>query len=259
MFDSDLNIFYAGGSGGFYFLHCLLLNKQHFCWFPEQSKIMPHPALRLRKEDYSNIKDSNWLEYNDYLVQGNQGNPELISAEMQWAFNPEVAPGWFDQQFAAVHSKNWHINTQSWKSTEIWPNNEKTLSSCCADRKYKIFFTCNDLEQWAMLPGKKIVLFTDVATQIRLSMYKKAWIYRDAGQKIFDKTKNTLRKSEKYKQCAVSRLAFVALQQAEDSIKLQDFVELMQSDSANEQQRQFTQLWLSHHTEDLLRRCQLGK
>lgn len=257
MFDSDLNIFYAGGSGGFYFLHCLLLNKQHFCWFDLPTKIIPHSGLRLRKEDYDNIRDPSWPNYEDYLVHGNQGNSELISAEMQWAYNPEVAPGWFDQQFGAVHSKNWNIDPQAWKSTEVWPINEKTLSSCCADRKYKIFYTPNNLTQWSKLPGRKIVLYTDISTQIRLSMYKKAWKYPNL--KTFSGMKNIRRTSRKYNDCAVDSVVSAALQRADYTVKLQDFVKLMMSDSANEQQRQFTQLWLNHHPADLLRRCGLGK
>ena len=32
MFDSDLNVFYFGGSGGFLFFHYLLLARKHFSW-----------------------------------------------------------------------------------------------------------------------------------------------------------------------------------------------------------------------------------
>lgn len=257
MFDSDLNVFYSGGSGGFYFLHCLLLNKQHFCFFPRQIDILPHPKLRLSKQDYDNIKDPSWLDHEQYLTQGNAGNLELLSAELQWAYNPEIAPGWFDQQFDAVHFQNWNINTQTWKSTEIWPVNERTLESCCPDRDYKIFYTCNDIEQWLTLPGKKIVLYTDIRTQIRLAMYKKAWKYI-ASQKTFSKTKNTIRNSKVYKQCVVDKTAFEALQHADESVKLQEFVKLMLSNTANRQQKQFTQKWLDYHTPDLRYRAQLG-
>lgn len=257
MFDSDLNIFYCGGSGGFYFLHCLLLNKQHFCFFPRQIDILPHPALRLNQQDYDNIRDPSWPGYDKYLTLGNAGNPELISAELQWAHNPEIVPGWFDQQFDTVHFQNWNIDTQSWKSTEIWPENERTLTSFCPYRNYKIFYTCNDIDQWLTLPGKKIVLYTDIRTQLRLAMHKKAWVYV-RNQTMSTSTKNKIRNSKIYKQCLVDTTVHDALLQADESVKLQEFVKLMLSNTANQQQQNFTQKWLNYHTPDLRRRSQLG-
>jgi len=265
MFDSDLNVFYAGGSGGFYFLHCLLLNKQHFCHFPRQIDITLHPVLRLEKTDYDNIKtNTQWPSYEEYLILGNAGNPELISAEQQWAFNYEMVPGWFDKQFDVIHSKNWNINPQAWKSTEIWPRNQDTLVRSCTDRKYKIFYTCagviDDVEEWLKWPGKKIVLYTDIRTQLRLAMSKKAWYYYKAknNQDKINIIKKEIRQSKVYKQCDVGLTAFEALQHADESVKLQDFIKLMSSDAANKQQQQFTHQWLNYHSHDLRRRSQLG-
>lgn len=255
MFDTDLNVFYSGGSGGFYFLHCLLMQQQHFCSFPVSVKNKRHPALRLGQESYADIADPNWPSYDQYLRQGNQGKLELIQAETQWAMNPEVVPGWFDQAFDSVHQQHWQINTDQWKSTEIWPDNSRTLASACVDRPYRIFFTCNYIEQWLQWPGKKIVLYTDIRTQTRLSMYKKAWKYINPGQQ-YSKTKQSLQAAEIYNNDLVGHNVRAALNQADDCVRLQDFVQSMLA--GNKQQQAFTDFWLKHHPADLLRKCALG-
>lgn len=256
MFDSDLNIFYSGGSGGFYLLHCLLLKKQHFCWFPYHCEHGHHAQLRLAQTDYNNIKGPSWPTYKNYVLQGCQSNAELKAAEIQWAHNAEVIPNWADQQFELVHKHQWNINTAQWKSSEVWPVNANTLTSASVDRPYRIFFVCNDTAQWLTLPGKKIVLYTDVKTQIRLSMYKKAWRFANAENTV-STAKTIIRCAKDYKGCLVSENTFRALEQADHAILLQDFVGDMLSKSSSSRQHQFTQQWLDSHPIGLLRKCRL--
>lgn len=257
MFDSDLNVFYGGGSGGFYFLHCLLMKQQHYCQFPTNLTYEHHPDLRLAESDYNNIKDPSWPDYSYYLIHGAASNTELYSAELQWAINPEVIPGWFDRVYKAVHDHNWNINTDRWKSTEVWPNNKGTLHSKCVDRPYKIFFTCNDVDYWQRWPGKKVVLYTDIRTQTRLAMYKKAWKYTNPGKK-FLKTKNNLLSAEYYNGDLVGEKVKIALDQADCAVRLQDFVKSMLNVESTQQQKDFTKFWLSQHSANLLHRCKLG-
>jgi hypothetical protein len=226
----------------------------HYSWFQKLASHGPHPDLRLSKTSYENIRSSQWPEYDWYFKNGNNNNDELIAAEIQWAQNPEVVPGWFDQQFELIHSHQWNIDPNWWKSTEVWPDNENTLMSKCVDRPYRIFFTCADVNQWLSLPGKKIVLFTDVETQLRLAMYKKAWVY----PVTFSGIKKALRVSKKHKNFNVSRLTSDALVYAEESVYLQDFVKEMLSGAATGQQQRFTKQWLSSHPASLLNRCNLG-
>jgi len=256
MFDSDLNVFYSGGSGGFYFLHCLLMNKQHFCRFPTKIKYDYHPALRLPESSYNSIKDSSWPNYSYYLRHGSLDNIELQNAEMQWAINPEVVPGWFDRVFESVHQHNWNINPSRWKSTEIWPSNSDTLNSTCDLRPHKVFFTCNDIESWLQWPGKKVVLYTDIRTQTRLAMYKKAWKYTNPEKKYL-KTKISLSSAKNYLGELVWDKALPALQQADYTVRLQDFVKSMLDSKSTQTQKDFTNFWLSQHPTDLLRRCNL--
>lgn len=259
MFSSDLNVHYSGGSGGFYFLHCLLMQKQHFCWFLPQVSPIPGQKLRLAESDYNNVKDISWLSYSDYLRLGNQGNKELASAELKWASNPEEVPGWFDHQLDAVYSHNWNIRQPTdWKTTEIWPVNQHTLQSNCADRKYKIFFTCNKVDEWVKWPGKKIWLYTDLRTQLRLAMYKKAWHYNKSAEKLFTRTKNIIKSAKMYRGDLVTKEAFDALEHAEHAVKLQDFVTQMLGEHSTQQQKAFTNQWLGYHSNNLRSRCKLG-
>ena len=256
MFDSDLNVFYAGGSGGFYFLHCLLMRQQHFCQFPTDLTYDYHSDLRLAASSYNNIKDPSWPDYDHYLKHGSESNAELRIAELQWAANPEVVPGWFDRVYQSVHQHNWSINPEHWKATEIWPNNLGTLNSKCVDRLYRIFFTCNDIESWQQWPGKKVVLYTDIRTQTRLAMYKKAWKYINPT-KTFFKTKTSLKSAEYYNGDLVGDKVKIALEQADCTVRLQDFVKSMLSAESNQQQKDFTKHWLSQHPIKLLRKCNL--
>lgn len=255
MHNTDLNIFYSGGSGGFYFLHCLLMQGTHFAWFPKLAEHTSHPDLRLLESSYNNIKDSSWPDYEWYFKNGNNGQNELIAAESQWAYNPEVVPGWFNKQFDLVHTRQWNVNTDQWKSTEIWPVNNNTLISNCIDRDYKIFFTCGDVDQWLTFPGKKIVLFTDITTQLRMSMYKKAWLYQTTPA-TFSSVKKILKTSKEYKEFRVSNPTANALAHAEQSIYLQDFVKVMLNSTV--EQQTFTKHWLSNHPVALLNKCNLG-
>jgi hypothetical protein len=256
MFDSDVNLFYSGGSGGFYFLHCLLMYQRHCCRFPTEISYDYHPGLRLSESSYNNIKDPSWPDYSYYLLHGSLDNIELQNAEIKWAVNPEIVPGWFDRVFDSVHQHNWNINTKQWKSTEIWPINYGTLDTSCDRRPYKIFFTCNDIESWMQWPGKKVVLYTDIRTQTRLAMYKKAWKYINPDR-TYTKTKNGLRSARNYQGLMVGETAALALDQADHAISLQDFVKTMLGIEATKAQRDFTKFWLSQHPTELLHRCNL--
>lgn len=110
---NDINLFYYGGSGGFFCLHLLLLTGEYRCKFSGQ------------EQDIENILQ-----------------------------------------------KQWNINDHSkWKSHEIWPNNNITFAS---DLTNKIYFICNSKEMFEELPGRSVVLYTDIETQWFLARSKRA-------------------------------------------------------------------------------------
>ena len=66
---------------------------------------------------------------------------------------------------------------RSWKHREHWPDNPATLAS--ATGKPKLFMTSSDERDWLRYPGKKIFLYTDYRTHLRLASSKRAfWFAR---------------------------------------------------------------------------------
>lgn len=264
MFDSNLNVFYSSGTGGFYFLHSLLFEKKHYCFFDvNKDGILftapsdPHPDLRVTVLTYNDIKDPSWPSYEQYYVEGNCGNLELIEAECKWALNPEVSPTWFDKQVELIRSYQWSIDPVRWKNTEIPLFNDKTLTTKCAGRELRIFLVATLIDHWFRYPGKKVVLFTDLKTQLRMLLHKRAWMYNDAEKHPISITKELLRSAKTYNGHTVSANTFEALQHADHVVYLQDFVKSMLSNDASESQREFTRLWLNLHPPSLLQRCNL--
>jgi len=59
-----------------------------------------------------------------------------------------------------------------WKSNELFPDNNKTLK--LKNNTKRIFYTVNEFDEWMDLPGKKILVYTDIHSQIRLNYYKRS-------------------------------------------------------------------------------------
>jgi len=84
-------------------------------------------------------------------------------------------------------------NPDRWKETEIHIDNDFTLKY----KKFnnKIFYNVNTLDCWFSLPGKKILVYTDLRSQIRLSWYKKSfWFWKTeiSYKFFFSKVKQVL-------------------------------------------------------------------
>ena len=132
----DLNIFYYGGSGGFYFLHQLLINKEFVCFFHKE-------------KDYDSIR-----------------------------------------------FKNFNINLlKEWKNNEVKPDNK--ITSRLKTKRKKIYFHVNDTEEWKKYTGKKILLYTDLRSQLRMCYAKKAGIFLNSNCSI-DEVKKILNGKKNY-------------------------------------------------------------
>lgn len=61
-----------------------------------------------------------------------------------------------------------------WKKTELPPDNIMTAK--IKNKNFnRIFFSMNFPEKWDLYAGKKVLVYTDLKTQVRLSWYKKAF------------------------------------------------------------------------------------
>ena len=81
--------------------------------------------------------------------------------------------------------QQWQIsNAARWKTNEVWPDN--TATKKLATTKRKIYYFCNpnhystaELESYCHF---NVALYIDYASQLKLSYYKKAWIYEKQHQ-----------------------------------------------------------------------------
>lgn len=91
--------------------------------------------------------------------------------------------------------RDWHyiqhwniISLPTWKATEQWPVNHETTNS---DITPKIYLHCNpDVNTWRDSVGKRIVVYTDLLTQMTLCAYKRAGKWNGKDGKIFDQITN---------------------------------------------------------------------
>ena len=75
-----------------------------------------------------------------------------------------------------VIDSQWNIsNHNKWKESETWPNNKKTQSATTSLRK--LYFICNpDMDgNFTSFPGKNLIVYTDIDSQIELAYFKKAY------------------------------------------------------------------------------------
>ena len=102
----------------------------------------------------------------------------LLSGKFYTAFD-------VDESINSIINKQWNVSDHSkWKNSETWPNNHATLSATTSlDRLY---FICNPNENNKFfLPGKNLMLYTDIDSQVELSYYKKAyWFVNDRSSSL---------------------------------------------------------------------------
>jgi hypothetical protein len=80
-----------------------------------------------------------------------------------------------------IFNEHWNIaTTDTWKRTEIWPDNDKTEHS---DIDKKIMYFCSPTtDKWNNQRGKRIMLYTDFSTQYKLSQMKNAFLFLGADK-----------------------------------------------------------------------------
>jgi hypothetical protein len=82
---------------------------------------------------------------------------------------------------------------KSWKDRDISPDNDATLRF--VTDKPKIFREVNSYNYWYDLPGEKIVIYTDLRTQIRMNYWKKSfWFHKRFMNYHVDETYSGIKK-----------------------------------------------------------------
>jgi hypothetical protein len=271
--DQDLNLFYLGGSGGFIFLHWMLLLKKHFCQIPiDNNSAAPFrqkfkDIKPLDRQNYESIQDHLWPSYKDYK----ENFPKLLDSILRETSRQYSLHGddqhndieWYDANLSAIFTKQWNLSS-TWKATEQWPENDQTLLKSCNHKKFKIYFTCNDVQKWVSFPGQKIILYTDIRTQLRLSYYKKAWIFynSNANKSFRPIVKNILQnKSTLFNGVLISSLLKPLISPVTQLVCLQDLL-LKPSEvfgiTHNDEQCKLLKIWANLHPPELLNKIGLS-
>jgi hypothetical protein len=219
--NQDLNLFYIGGHGGFFFLHLLILSGKYACKF---------------------YPDSGDAEYVD----------------------------WFNNFKQTIYSKQWAPSNE-WKQNESFPDNRSTLTSENYS-KPRIVYTCNWFGEWSILPGKKVIIYTDLETELRLSWHKKANIfykhtYEDSIITIpqsIKKARFHYRNAETIDGVKYKRGLRELIEQADIRINLHELIHDPKTVlfnnfgiEYNEDQKAHIEHWLSLHPKKLLEKTKL--
>ena len=282
--NNDLNIFYSGGSGGFYLLHYILLFKKHWCNFHHSAEFnlklldvvsRQYPEsklnkLRLTEQAYNNCAAADWPDYQHYYHNYPQGIADSVVAELknlhqQWAYNVSALPGGFDLEFDLIRQHQWNVDVAAnWKHNEHFPVNDITAQSNLSDRPHKVFFTCNFIDEWLKYPGKKVVIYTDIQSQLELSKSKKSFIYNTFGdEEAEQRSKKMIEFALPYNEHTVFKpVVEQALPAADHVIYLQDLIrnpEQVLNIDITQQHKDFTQQWLGLHSDALLSSIGLSK
>lgn len=84
----------------------------------------------------------------------------------------------FSINFDYIKNKQWSVNLNTspdslWKSSEVWPDNNGTLTASSA--RAKVYFYCNLFQE--PVKGESVLIYTDIESQIKLCKLKKAAWY----------------------------------------------------------------------------------
>jgi hypothetical protein len=112
-------------------------------------------------------------------------------------------------------------NPDEWKKNEIFPDNKRTLT--LKNNSNRIFYTVNDFTSWMKLPGKKILVYTDVRSQLRLNWYKKTYWFLDTEKtyNFFYKMAKGVLKSKKG---LYEKRVYLAMTHADIMVKFQNLL-----------------------------------
>lgn len=239
--DQDLNIFYLPGSGGFFLLFMILLEHKHFIRFklPTNKDLVDDffkfnsskkYFYRLTKDQYTFFKGKDWPLYEDYYNDVSS-LPQSIKDDIFKHILPNDSldhiPGWKKFEISHYAKTQFAVNViDNWKAKENWPDNELTKTSNLPNEyKHKIYFHCNDYNNWLNSSGYKVALYTDLQTQVRMCWHKKAGLFAEGlNNRNYTGIRSMYKLAGNFNDTVVNRRTIDALNIADKIIYLQDLV-----------------------------------
>jgi len=242
----NAQLVYFGGSGGFFALWHILLGTDYNC------------VLTNTYQAYEDIKGENWPAISDLPISIFELSNEIqneLTDNQEWKLiveqtmeNRNNSPRSIDSKF---YKPQWNVNEDraKWKETEKWPTNKLTQDSSFSN---KLFFNCNPKKENIIQDcDKRILLYTDIETQMMLAKSKRAWLY------LLSADNDEILKTTKFNGCEVLRKVDQFAKITDYQICLQDVVKTQGqalldifNENVNQDNIFHNNMWLNLHTDE---------
>lgn len=256
---------YSGGAGGFLLFHLILLEQLHDVDlqvhpFHVKKFLALNPSffhkLRISEEFYNSIKEDSFPDYQEYYKNYSSFDKKtmdkLIRHHIRNPANVNDFPEWRDFVLDEVIESQWNItNVEEWKWGEYWPINSPDFIP--RPGRNRLFLSVNEYDEWMQFPGVKLFLYTDIHTQTRMALKKRAhWFYRPAtadSHMNYSFIKSKLKENELYNGIKVHKDAIQCLTNADQTILLQNLLADPTSVglSNNNRQQELIDHWINLH------------
>lgn len=245
---------YFGGSGGFFALWHILIGTDYSCVLQDTDHDYD--------QAYNDIKGPDWPAISE-LPATIFDLPDIVQEELtnnqEWKL---IVEGIIENNDSgrrpinsSLYKSQWNISKDRsrWKKTEKPPENLLTQKSSF---KNKLFFQCNPkLEDMMTAGNKKILLYTDIETQIMLAKNKHAWIYYGKNIEEFESVEKP--QTTKFNGYEVFHEVDKIAEYTDYQIRLQDVVNTQGqalldifNEKVNEDNIFHNNMWLNLHTNE---------
>jgi hypothetical protein len=250
--DQFYNVGYRGGSGGFIFLHFLLLSERYYANFGNRSvsEIIDHQW---------NIKNTSlWKQSETWPLNFDTVNTSSNLPKVLYFCNPSISEFENTQHSLFIRFKQSYNNIKD----PLWPDIDSfddfiALPENIKTEMLTVSGTHNILDFSYNKPFK-IWLYTDFNSQNELAWYKKAAFYYKNPTK--EKITDIKKYSSGWKNDLVDNYALHFLNHSDLQIKLQDWindpemlVELKLIEKVTQPQIDFLNRWKKLHSPELLK------
>jgi hypothetical protein len=249
------NIGYRGASGGFLFLHFLLLSDQYYTDIFNNVNFSDVVAQQWNVSDHKNWKATEFWPDNFKSINDDSGLNRIA-----YFCNPSTRE--FFQKRQSMDTVSLGYNNVK---DPAWP--ALTSAADLVDLPKWIYDElCNTLDCKNTLSylleqttAKSVWLYTDINSQNELAYYKKAYFYHNqlSREKIQDLTTYT----EMWNGVSVDKSAVYFLNNSNIQVKLQDLVNVPESlidcgliNNVNQKQYDLLKHWKSLHPPELLQK-----
>lgn len=159
-----------------------------------------------------------------------------------------------NQQHLDMLKSQWVIG-RKWKDSEIQPHFLKTVSYPMPEGTNRVMLIGNEFNLWKQ-SAKKVLLYTDIRSQIRLSYYKRAWKWEGTSSQLIhyrQDIRNLLNDATEFNDDLVYSYIPLLAKKADYVIKLQDLFKCPVK-WFNPKQLDLLARWKAAHPADLLRK-----